>query len=1081
MSRSRPAPWRRVALGELPLLLALLAPLLALEAQARRRNPVAERLVVQQPAPAPAYDSLLFHALEWRNIGPTRGGRVTAVSGVPNEPLTYYMGATGGGVWKTEDAGITWRNISDAYFRTGSVGSIAVAPDDANVLFVGMGEAPVRGVASSQGDGVYKSTDAGRTWTHVGLEKTRTISRVLIHPKDHDIVWVGAQGTRWVASEDRGVYKSSDGGRTWRKTLFVGPNAGVSELALDVNNPRILYAATWEHQRLPWQVRSGGPGSGIWKSTDGGDTWTRLTEGLPRATMGKTSVTVSPSNPDRVWALIEAEPEGGLYRSDDAGKTFRRINDSREIRARPWYYIVVAADPKNADVVYIMNAPFLKSIDGGRTFSTIAVPHGDQHAIWINPDNPQNIINGNDGGANISFNGGRSWSTQQNQATAQFYRVNTDNKFPYRVYSGQQDNTSVGQLGWDPSGGALDWKSWDVRAGCETAYLAFDPNDPRYTYGGCYQGIIEEHDAETGKSRNIQAWPALGLAEPSDLQKYRFNWNAPIIASAHDPKTIYHAGNRIFRSSDRGFTWTPVSPDLTRNDKTKQGLGGGPLTNEGAGGEVYSTIYALSESPVERGVIWVGTDDGLVQVTRDGGETWTDVTPRGMPNEGLVATIEASPHSGGAAYFALARYKLGDDAPYAYKTTDYGRSWTRITAGLRDAEPLRAVREDPLRRGLLFAGTETGMYVSFDDGERWQSLRLNLPRVPVTDLQVRRDGDVVIATEGRSFWVLDDIAPLREMAPNVAAAGVHLFKPSDAYRLEWASPPVLAGRNKASGALIRYVLPQAADSTQEVKLEILDAAGARVRTYSSRPRADAPAAQPGPSGAAAPRLLPVKQGMNNFAWDLRSEAPPRVTGVMNLGNPQGYRVAPGTYTARITAFGRSASQSFRVVRDPRERYTEQQVAEQVRLAKQAWERIGELHTNVTDVRSVKEQVNAVLGKIAQRTDAQDVRDLGAAIAAIADSVDARLVQAKIKTFQDVINFRNGLSDQYLYLQDAIDGSEPPLTRGMTERFGEIEAEYAPYAELVRRVLADVDRFNALLKAKGIDGVVPRRPPSRVAM
>ncbi|HJU72291.1 MAG TPA: hypothetical protein VJ717_00985, partial [Gemmatimonadaceae bacterium] len=792
------------------------------------------------------------------------------------------------------------------------------------------------------------------------------------------------------------------------------------------------------------------------------------------------SVAVSPVNADRVWALVEAEPEGGLYRSDDAGKTFRRINDTREIRARPWYYIHMLADTKNADVVYIMNAPLLKSIDGGRTFTSIAVPHGDNHALWINPNNAQNLINGNDGGANISFNGGRTWSTQQNQPTAQFYRVNSDNKFPYRVYSGQQDNSSVGQLAWDPAGFVLDWKSWDVRAGCESAFLAFDPNDPRYTYGGCYQGIIEEHDAETGKTRNIQVWPALGLGEPSDLQKYRFNWNAPIVASPHDAKTLYHAGNRVFASSDRGFTWSPISPDLTRNDKTKQGLGGAPLTNEGAGGEVYGTIYALSESPVERGVLWVGTDDGLVQVTRDGGQTWANVTPAGMPNEGLIATIDASPHARGAAYFALARYKLGDDAPHAYKTSDYGRTWTRITSGLREGEPVRAVREDPVRRGLLFAGTETGMYVSFDDGARWQSLQLNLPRVPVTDIQVRRDGDVAIATEGRAFWILDDIAPLRELAPNVTTAAPHLFKPSDAVRLEWGSPAVPAGvggRNKPSGAFVRYVLPQAADSTQELKLDILDASGALVRSYSSRPRPDAPS---GP-GIPPARLLPAKKGMNMFAWELRTDPPPRVQGVMQPGNPQGYRVPPGTYTVRLTAFGSTLSQPLRVVADPRERYNDQQVAAHVRLARQAWERVTELHNNVIDVRSVKEQVNGMLGKIAERQDVQEIKDLGKSITTKVDSVDNRLVQPRIKTFQDVINFRNGLSDQYLYLQEAIDGSEPPLTKGMTDRFAEIEADYAPYAELVRRVLADVERFNALLKAKGIDGVIVKRAPSRVAM
>ncbi|HVE78224.1 MAG TPA: glycosyl hydrolase, partial [Gemmatimonadaceae bacterium] len=585
------------------------------------------------PPPSAKEDTLSFRAVEWRNIGPFRGGRVTAVAGVPSQPLLYYMGATGGGVWRTEDGGANWRNISDKFFRTGSVGAIAVAATDPNVIYVGMGEAPIRGVASSYGDGVYKSTDAGRTWTHLGLDATRQISKVIVHPRDPDVVWVAAQGARWGPTNDRGIYKSTDGGRSWKQVHSLAEKtAGASDLTIDPTNPRILYAGYWDHQRLPWQVRSGGPGSGIWKSTDGGETWKKLTEGLPKGTMGKIGIAVS-ANPDRVYAIIEAD-SGGLYRTDDAGKTWRRMNEDRLLRARAWYYTHITADPQNADVVYVMNAPLLRSVDGGRTFQTVATPHGDNHALWINPTNSAYMINGNDGGANVSFNAGRTWSTQDNQPTAQFYRVNADQQFPYRLYGGQQDNTSVIIPG-RTTGYGIDRADWTTGPGCESAYLDFDPKDPRYVYGGCYQGIIEEWDRDTEYRRNVMAYPALGLGEPSSEQRYRFNWNAPIITSPHDRKVLYHAGNVLFTSRDRGQSWSPISPDLTRNEKAKQGPGGAPITNEGAGAEVYGTIFYVAESPLEAGTIWAGTDDGLVQLTRDGGKSWSNVTPRGLA-EALV-------------------------------------------------------------------------------------------------------------------------------------------------------------------------------------------------------------------------------------------------------------------------------------------------------------------------------------------------------------------------------------------------------------------------------------------------------------
>ncbi len=665
--------------------------------------------VAQQSAATDAgKEASPFQALQWRNVGPYRGGRATTITGVPSQPLVYYMGAAGGGVWKTENGGITWRNVSDGFMAMGSVGSIAVSADDPNVVYVGMGEAPVRGQSSSFGDGMYKSTDAGKTWAHIGLEKTRQISKVLVHPRDENLVYVAAQGSRWVASEERGVYRSADGGKTWKKILFVDPIAGPSDLAMDPSNPRILYAAIWDHQRTPWQVRSGGPHSGIWKTTDGGDNWTRLTEGLPKL-MGKIGIGVSPANPDRVYANIESD-EGGVYRSDDAGNTWRRVSEDRVTRARAWYYTEVTPDPKSADVVYVINAPIEKSVDGGRTFQPQPAPHGDNHALWINPNNPLNMANANDGGADITFDGGKSWSTQTNQPTAQFYRVEVDDQTPYKLYGGQQDNTPVAV----PSrtfGGGIDRQDWAIVGGGESASFAFDPKDPRYLYATEYQGGITETDTKTNTFRNVMEWPALGLAEPSNLEKYRFNWHAPVTTSPFDHKILYHGGNVVFRSNDRGNTWTVISPDLTRNDKSRQGPGGGPFTNEGAGGEVYNTIYYIVESPVEQGAIWVGTDDGYVQLTRDAGKTWTNVTPKGLAG-GQVNAIEASQFAAGTAYVAFTRFKFDDNTPHIFKTTDYGKSWSDLAGSLPQDIPVRVVREDPKRKGLLFAGTENAVWFS---------------------------------------------------------------------------------------------------------------------------------------------------------------------------------------------------------------------------------------------------------------------------------------------------------------------------------------------------------------------------------
>ncbi|RMG88640.1 MAG: glycosyl hydrolase, partial [Bacteroidetes bacterium] len=698
-------------------------------------------------APSAVFDAEVFKSLQFRNIGPFRGGRSNAVSGVRGDDQTYYFGSVGGGVWKTTDAGISWKNVTDGFLASGSVGAIAVAPSDANVVYVGMGEHAVRGVMTSHGDGMYKSTDAGKTWSHIGLKDARHIAAIRVHPTNPDVVFVAVQGALWGPSADRGVYKTTDGGQTWRKVLFVNETTGAADLSMDATNPRILYAGMWDHQRFPWQVRSGGPGSGIWKSVDGGETWQALKKGLPEA-MGKVAVDVSPANPNRVYANIEAE-KGGVYRSDDGGKSWKRVNSDRVTVARAWYYIEIFAHPTDENIVYVLNAPVLRSIDGGKTFESVPNPHSDQHDLWINPDRPDNMILANDGGACITFNAGRSWSTQQNQPTAQFYRVIADRRFPYHLYGGQQDNSTV-CIASRTSGGGIGVRDWYPVSGGESAFLAFDPDHPDLVYGNSIQGFMEVYDHKTGETKGIMAYPQLNLGTlPRDM-KYRFNWNNPLVADPHDPTVLYHGAQLVLKSADGGYSWTEISPDLTRNDPEKHNAGGVPYTNEAAGGEVYNTLSYLACSPKEAGVIWAGSDDGLVHLTRDGGKNWANVTPAGLP-ESLINAIEVSPHDPATAYLAVTRYKWNDLAPMIFVTHDYGKTWSKKVAGIPGDNFVRVVREDPVKKGLLYAGTEHGLYVSFDGGEKWSRFQSNLPVCPITDLAVH-DNDLLVATSGRAFW-----------------------------------------------------------------------------------------------------------------------------------------------------------------------------------------------------------------------------------------------------------------------------------------------------------------------------------------
>ncbi len=1047
----------------LSFLLPLALPALLL-AQARTTAPSASA--------TRADSSLRDHAgLPWRNIGPSRGGRSVAVAGIPGQSLTWFAGYTGGGLWRTDDAGISWRNISDGQFTSSSIGAIAIAPSDPNVIYVGSGEHAIRGQSSPYGDGVYKSTDQGRTWTNMGLAATRQISAVRVHPTDPNVVYIAAQGDRWKGTADRGIYRSRDGGATWTLVLK-GENAtsGASDLSMDATNPRILYAAFWDHQRQPWFVRSGGPGSGIWKSTDGGDTWTRLAQGLP-ALMGKIGVAVSPANPDRVFAIIEAE-KGGLYRSDDAGRSWRLLSSDRLIQTRSWYYMNVIADPANADVVWVMNAPVTRSIDGGATFSVVNAQHGDNHGLWIDPTDPRRMINANDGGAAISLDGGRSWSTQDNQPTAQFYHVTVDDDFPYKLYSGQQDNSSV-IIRSRGNGGSIGERDWWDGAGCESANIGVSAKDPRFVYGGCYQGLIDELDQRTMLTRDIMPWPEMNLTEPTDRTRYRFNWTAPILVSEHDANVIYHGGNVLFRSTDRGTTWRPISPDLTRDDPARQGWGGGPITNEGAGGEVYGTIFVIHESSHDARTVYVGTDDGLVQLTRDGGTTWTNVTPP-MAGDGLVNEIEVSPFDPATVWVAFRRDRVGDPEPYLFRSTDYGRTWTKLVDGLKAGEPVRVVREDPERRGLLYAGAENGAYFSVDNGARWQRFT-GMPVTPVTDLEVRH-GDLIASTEGRAFWILDDLSPLRQQTAEVARAAVHLYAPRPAILLAGGGGfgggggANRVGRNPPTGATVHFRLGTAPDSTTKVSLEFLDARGTVLRTYSNR------------SGTGPARLAP-RAGINSFTWDLRREAPTTLQGVQLFGAPSGggAKVLPGRYQVRLTVGAAAQTQMFEVRSDPRlEPIPAAVIAERDSIANLLVTRIGEIHDAVLRVRDLRAQVTGIVTRTASDPMADSISAEGKKLTGKAESLDPRMT-TKAGNGQDIINYANGINGQFGFLLGQVEGN-PGLTAQVRARLDELERMWSALkGEVEVLETTDVERFNKLLERANVPGLITPKPKPKVVM
>ena len=994
-----------------------------------------------------------YSALNFRNIGPHRGGRSNTVCGIANDPMTYYMGTTGGGIWKTEDAGVSWRNISDGFFKTGSVGAVAVAPSDPNVIYVGMGEHAVRGVMTSHGDGVYKSTDAGKTWKHLGLPQSRHIARIRVHPTDAEVVYVAVQGAVHGASKERGIYKSTDGGATWDKVHFVDENTGASDLSMDASNPNVLYAATWEHRRYPWLVESGGAGSGLWKSTDGGANWERLTKGLPEK-MGKTAIDVSRANPDRVFANIEAEGDkGGVYRSDDGGKTWKQTSKDRITIARAWYYTEIYADPVDKETVYVMNAPFLKSIDGGKTFQPVVVPHGDQHDIWINPTNNKIMINANDGGSNISFNGGKTWSTQQNQPTAQFYRVIADRRFPYHLYAGQQDNSTLAIASRTKGGRGIGWKDWYRVAGGESAFLAFDPDNPRYVYGGSYQGNISEYDHETKTTKDIMSYPFIGLSwQPKDMQ-YRFNWNAPIVAAPGNPSKIYHAGNVVFKTENRGQSWSVISPDLTRNEKDKQGPGGAPFTNEAAGGENYNTISYLAASPHQDGVLWVGTDDGLVHLTKDDGANWTNVTPPAI-GEALINAIEVSPYNPAAAYIAVTKYKFNDFTPFVYFTHDLGETWTKITHGIANEDFVRVVREDPVQKGLLYAGTETGLYISFNNGQQWHRFQLNLPVCPITDLTIA-DNDLVVATSGRAFWILDDLSAIRQSMGSFGNQTVAIYQPKATVRFDAPTPPKLVpnwGQNPLNGVIVDYYLQKEIPDSMTLTLEVLNGKGNVLRTYTNQKDKKH---KPFPGGPPPKAVLPAKAGLNRFNWDMRRTSIDGIDKVFVFGGYKGSLVAPNKYELRLSTATDTVRTICSIIPDPRLDTPAADYAAQQTVFQKIEHALVDIHQSVNEMRMVKKQVQFYMDLLEGKTEHESLLKQAKDIKKQITDWENHLIQPDQQTFQDVINFKNKLSSEFFNLMSRADTHDPKPTDGVQMRLKDLLTEWGERKAALQKITGEL--------------------------
>jgi photosystem II stability/assembly factor-like uncharacterized protein len=982
----------------------------------------------------------LIKELKYRFIGPTRGGRVTAVTGIPDEPFTFYMGTTGGGVWKTTDGGVTWNNISDGFIKVGSIGSVEVSLLDPNVVYVGTGSASPRGNIST-GRGVYKSTDAGKTWAIVGLEKWGQIGKLQIHPLNPDLVYAAVLGNIFGPNPERGVYRTLDGGKSWEKVLFVDEKTGCIDLVMDPNNPRILYAGFWQAERKPWTLIDGGDKGGVWKTSDAGDTWTRLEGGLPDGVVGRVGIAVSSVNSDRIWVIQESvdEKKGGIYMSEDAGNTWNRINRDHNYRQRAWYYSRIFADTKNEHTVYVLNTGFYRSLNDGKEFKRIRVPHGDNHCLWINPKDPNIMIQSNDGGANVSFNGGKTWSTQMNQPTAEIYRVAVDNQFPYRLYGDQQDNSTISIL----SQGRPDQSFYSVGGG-ESGHIAVDPRNPDIVYAGNYIGMITRLDRKKGHEKRIDAYPELddGIAM-RDL-KYRFQWNFPIRISPHDPNVLYITSNLVHRSLDEGQTWEVISPDLTNNIDDYLNRPGGPVQYDVTGVETYCTIFAFEESPIEPGVLWAGSDDGRVHVSRENGKNWIDVTPKNMPKEGTVNMFDISQQQPGRVFMAVYRYRDNDFFPYIFRTNDYGQSWDLLTDGKNGIPKdyfVRVVREDPDRQGLLYAGTEFGMFISFDDGRYWQSFQLNLPITPITDMIVYRK-DLVLSTQGRAFWILDDIGLIHQIKQEDLDKDLVLYTPENPYRTQTRGT-----LNKLS------VYAYLKEKPKKASMEILDEKDNVIRTL---------------------KELKPKKGLNRFSWELTHEPPDKIKeAVISLSYTGGPAAVPGKYKVRLSADDFTDTKDFEVLKDPRWTHiTLDDLQEQFELQTLVGEAFTKTHELIKNVRTIRDQINDISKRAVKAGYSEDVKTAAEELTKKIKVLEENLIQTKNESGQDAINYQVKLDNHLAYLYSFVHEQDSKPNKSIQNRFTELNAQLDKAQQDYKALVdADLNSFTELLEENNIPRII----------
>jgi photosystem II stability/assembly factor-like uncharacterized protein len=1077
MKNHRPAIFREISFlpGLLRFLSLLFLVLLLFPGITRAKKKTDKKKTSEREA-IPAE---MFNALRYRSIGPFRGGRSVAVAGVVTEPRTFYFGGAAGGVWKTTDGGITWYNVSDKDFKTAAVGALAVAPSDPNVIYAGMGEPFIRGNMAT-GDGIYKSTDAGKTWQYMGLKETRVISQIVVDPQNPQVVFVAAMGHVFGKNPERGVYKSTDGGKTWKKVLYVNDSTGASCIAIDPHNPRILFAGMWQAYRKPWIMSSGGPGSGLYQSTDGGITWKNISQnpGLPKGVLGKITVSVSGANSNRIYAFIEAL-NGGIFRSDDGGRTWSRRYHQSELTQRAWYFGRVFADPKNENRVYAPQVSGLfRSDDGGNHFHPIRTPHGDNHVLWINPEHPEIMIGGNDGGASVTFDGGKSWSSENNQPTAQFYHVAVDHQFPYHIFGAQQDNSTV-EIMSRTSGYGITDKDWWPSAGGESGYVIPDAQNPDVTYGGSYDGVLVKYNRKTGERQRIDVWPDNPMGYGADSLRDRFQWTFPILQSAHRPGTLYTCSQYVYRSIDKGMSWVRISPDLTRNDKSKQEPSGGPITKDNTAVEYYNTIFAFAESPVKAGIFWAGSDDGLIHVSTDNGKTWQNVTPKDLPKWTTISTIEPSHFDAGTAFVAARRYRLDDYTPYLYKTTDYGKHWEKITTGMPADESVFVIRQDTKDPDLLFSGTLRGVYVSFNGGKSWQSLQLNLPHVPVRDMAVQNEAnDLVLATHGRAFWILDNLEVLRQMSRNVASDSVFLFQPAKTYLTTGGSfhyPGMTMGENPPNGLALYYFLKQKPDTKEIVRLTFLTSKGDTIISFSNKTGRNGqpvhvsskfyPDTTRNIGGA-----LAVNKGLNRFVWNLRYPNATRVPGTIYWGGGiAGPKVVPGTYRAVLSLGNKQwVSRDFKVEIDPRYKVTQEALLQQFDFLMQVHRKLDEVNKAILKIRKVRGQVNGYLNRLNGFDKLDTLRKTAAPILKQLTTIENRLTQTRSHAHEDPLNYPVMLDNKLTEQASAAGSSYNAPTRQERELFAELSKKIDSQLHLLQDVLqGPLQRFNTLVKAMDV--------------